>query len=308
MAHLTRSRRGELLKGVFAVLRRSSDGMQARDVLAALEQLVPPTPYEEGRYPSGVRRFEKVVRFQTVNAVKAGWLTKDKGLWTATEEGLAADAAHPDPAQFMEQAEALYAAWARRQASSPTVAASVKDGGMAEEEGLDEEDTSSITLETAIETAFAEITEYLNVMPPYAFQKLVAGLLRGMGYHVSWDAPPGPDGGVDVIAFSDPLGTEDPRIKVQVKREPSRKTDVVGLRAFMSVLNRGDVGVFVSLGGFTSSATAEARNSETRRITLVDTSDLFDLWVLHYAEIPESARRLLPLRPVYYLDRRDLGD
>jgi restriction system protein len=83
---------------------------------------------------------------------------------------------------------------------------------------------------------------------------------------------------------------------------------VVGLRAFMSVLNRGDVGVFVSLGGFTSSAIAEARNSETRRITLVDTSDLFDLWVSHYAEIPERARRLLPLKPVYYLDRRDLGD
>jgi restriction system protein len=308
MAHLTRRRRGELLKGAFAVLRKSPDGMQAREVLAALEQLVPPTPYEDGLYPSGVRRFEKVVRFQTVNAVKAGWLTKDKGLWMATEEGLAADAAHPDPAEFMEQAEALYAAWARRRTPKPAASITVADSGVAEDEEIDEEDDSSITLETAVETAFTEITEYLNAMPPYDFQKLVAGLFRGMGYHVSWDAPPGPDGGVDVIAFRDPLGTEDPRIKVQVKREPSRKTDVVGLRAFMSVLSRGDVGVFVSLGGFTSSATAEARNSETRRITLVDASDLFDLWVSHYAEIPENARRLLPLKPVYYLDRRDLGD
>lgn len=307
MAHLTRKRRGELLKGVFAVLRRSPDGLQARDVLATLEQIVPPTRYEQDFYPSGVRRFEKVVRFQTVNAVKAGWMTKDKGLWTATEEGLAADAAHADPAEFMEQAEALYAAWARRQAPKPSAAAP-EIVGVADDVEADEEDISSITLETAIETAFGEITDYLGAMPPYDFQKLVAGLLRGMGYHVSWDAPPGPDGGVDVIAFRDPLGTEDPRIKVQVKREPSRKTDVVGLRAFMSVLSHGDVGVFVSLGGFTSAATAEARNSETRRITLVDTSDLFDLWVAHYAQIPEGARRLLPLKPVYYLDRRDLGD
>jgi len=38
-----------------------------------------------------------------------------------------------------------------------------------------------------------------------------------MGYHVAWVAPPGPDGGVDVIAQSDPLGINGPRIKVQVK-------------------------------------------------------------------------------------------
>jgi len=306
MAHLTRRRRGELLKGVFAVLRDAPDGMQARDVLGALEQLVPPTPYEQDLYPSGFRRFEKVVRFQTVNAVKAGWMTKDKGLWTLTEDGLAAYAEHPDPADFMEEAEALYAAWARRhQTKTPTTTPTAIDDAEAE---ADDEDTSSVTLETAVETAFAEVTEYLNGMAPYDFQRLVAGLLSGMGYHVSWIAPPGPDGGVDVIAFSDPLGTDGPRIKVQVKREPSKKTDVTGLRAFMSVLNPGDVGVFVSLGGFTSTAAAEARQSETRRVTLIDTSELFDLWVAHYARLPDDARALLPLKPVYYLDRADLGD
>lgn len=301
MAHLTRTRRGELLKGVFAVLRQHPDGLQAKAVLASVEQLVPPTAYEQGIYANGVRRFEKVVRFQTVNAVKAGWMTKDKGLWTATDDGLAADAAAPDPEVFMEQAEARYRAWARRQ---PPKESSPSEPGVEDE---DEDDTSAVTLETAVETAFGEVTEYLNEMPPYDFQRLVAGLLSGMGYHVSWIAPPGPDGGVDVIAFSDPLGTEDPRIKVQVKREPSKKTDVTGLRAFMSVLNRGDVGVFVSLGGFTSTAAAEARNSETRRLTLIDTSELFDLWVKHYDRIPDRARALLPLRPVHYLDRGDLS-
>src|SRR5581483_1369220 len=35
---------------------------------------------------------------------------------------------------------------------------------------------------------------------------LVAALLRAMGYHVSWVAPPGPDRGVDIIARTDPLG------------------------------------------------------------------------------------------------------
>jgi predicted Mrr-cat superfamily restriction endonuclease len=36
-----------------------------------------------------------------------------------------------------------------------------------------------------------------------------------MDYYV---APPGPDGGIDLIAHTDPLGTTGPRIKVQVKR------------------------------------------------------------------------------------------
>jgi len=69
----------------------------------------------------------------------------------------------------------------------------------------------------------------------------------------------------------------------------------------MSQLNPGDVGVFVTLGGFTSDAESEARNSETRRITLIDRSDLFDLWVRHYDAIPAQDRQLLPLKPVYYL-------
>lgn len=43
-------------------------------------------------------------------------------------------------------------------------------------------------------------------------------------------------------------------------------------------------------------------------MTLIDTSGLFDLWVAHYARLPDDARALLPLRAVYYLDRDGLGD
>ncbi len=35
---------------------------------------------------------------------------------------------------------------------------------------------------------------------------------------------------------------------------------------------------------------------------LLDAKRLFDLWVEHYSKIPEAQRRLLPLRPVHYLD------
>jgi hypothetical protein len=40
--------------------------------------------------------------------------------------------------------------------------------------------------------------------------------------------------------------------------------------------------------------------------TTVDaTEQLFDLWVTHYEEIPDQDRRLLPLRPVYFLSAEE---
>jgi len=69
----------------------------------------------------------------------------------------------------------------------------------------------------------------------------------------------------------------------------------------MAMLGDTDVGLFVSTGGFTREAEEEARRQEKRRIMLLDLKRLFDLWTEHYAQIPEQQRRLLPLRPVFYL-------
>jgi restriction system protein len=292
-----KSRRGQRLRTVFEVLSEHPDGFAARQVLAAVEQRLPLNDHEQGQYDSGSRRFEKLTRFGTVNAVKAGWLLKDKGTWSLTEDGLAALEQYTDPTEFYTAAEAGYAAWAKQRAST---AAPIDELPEAVPEAPTAASTS-VTFEEAEETAFDEIRQHLATINPYDLQHLVAGLLRGMGYHVSWVSPPGKDRGVDVLAFRDPLGALNPRIKVQVKREQS-KTAAKDLRAFMSVLNPGDVGVFVTLGGFTSDAQSEARNSETRRITLIDLSDLVDLWVQHYSSIPTTERRLLPLRPVWFLD------
>jgi restriction system protein len=128
----------------------------------------------------------------------------------------------------------------------------------------------------------------------------VAALLRAMGYHVSWIAPPGKDGGIDILAASDPLGTKPPRIKVQVKRQ-SQSVDVDGLRSFMAVLGDGDVGIFVSIGGFTKNAADEARLQEKRKITLLNNEQLFDLWVEYYGKLRDEDRRRLPLKSVYLL-------
>lgn len=294
-APLDKKRRAELLHSVFDALEEHPEGIAARDALAAVENTLGLTEYEQENYPgTDLRRFEKTVRFQTINAVKAGWMFKEKGVWSTTEAGKEAYATYRDPEQFYDQARALYKAWAK---------ANKRSSGEASVDSVEEDAAQadgSITAEKAEETAAAEIWAYLAAINPYDFQELVAGLLQGMGYHINWVAPPGKDRGIDIVAFRDPLGAEQPRIKVQVKRE-KQKTDPKGLRAFMSVLGPNDVGVFVSLGGFTPEAELEARTAETKLVTLIDRNRLLDLWAEHYDQIPDERRALLPLRPVYYL-------
>ena len=297
MAEITLRRGGELVRGVFALLIEYPDGRPARDVLQALEAKVPPTPFEASSYPSSpdIRRYERIVRFQSIPAVKAGWLTKTKGTWSLTDDGRKAFKQFTDPEEFMRESVRLYKKWEKTQPDDSA------------EPQNDEKEISAATVsaEEAEERAWAEIEAHLAVMSPYDFQDLVAGLLRGMGYHVAWVSPPGADGGVDVIAHSDPLGINGPRIKVQVKRKAESKTGVDGIRSFMATLADGDVGLFVASGGFSKDAEQEARRQEKRRIMLVDLERLFDLWVEHYDTIPEEQRRLLPLKKVYFLAKEE---
>lgn len=290
MAEITSKRSGELIRGVFQILLQHPDGLPAKEVLRRLEQLVPPTEFENSTYPKHptVRRYEKIVRFRTIAPVKAGWLIKNKGTWSLTDEGRSAFQRFSDPEDFIRESWRLYKEW---KADQPV---DVPDDS--------EEDTSqaTTTLEESEEAAWSEIETHLMQMSPLDFQDLVAGLLRGMGYFVDWVSPPGPDHGIDIIAHSDPLGVEGPRIKVQVKRRTD-KVNVTDVRGFMALLGDSDVGLFVCAGGFTRDAEDEARRQEKRRIMLVDLKRLFDLWTEHYEKIPESQRRLLPLRPVYFL-------
>ncbi len=290
MAEITPQRLGQLLRGVFKILKSRPDGLPAKDVLSELQNLIPPTEFEASSYPSHptVRRYEKIARFATIGPVKAGWLQKDKGLWSLTEQGRKAYDQYADPETFYREAAKLYRQWKQQQPAT----------GEEPLEGQSEDTATAV--EEAEESAWSEIEEYLSDMSPYDFQKLVAGLLRGMGYHVVWVAPPGPDSGVDVLAQTDPLGISGPRIKVQVKRQQD-KASVQGLRSFMALLGSDDVGLFVCTGGFTKAAEDEARNQEKRRLMLVDLRRLFDLWVEHYPNIPDEHRRLFPLRPVYFL-------
>lgn len=297
MAEITRRRTGELLRKLFEVLIPVPDGLAASAAIERLGRAVTLSEYERGSYESGGIRFDKIVRFATIGPVKAGWLQKDRGRWSITEAGRRAYEKFQEPEAFYREAGKLYEEWRSSQPDSvPDPSSDVEDPTSSK--------AASVTFEQAEEQAWASIEAYLHEMNPYDFQELVAGLLRAMGYHVSWVAPPGRDGGIDILASPDPLGTRPPRIKVQVKRQ-QRSVDAEGLRSFMALLGDDDVGLFVSTGGFTRDAQEEARTQERRRVTLLDLDRLFDLWVEHYARLEDSARRRLPLKPIHFLAPRD---
>lgn len=295
MAEVTRKRTGELLRHAFDLLLQHPDGLPGRQVIDHIATKVTLSPYEAGSYDDGDRRFDTIIRYATIDCVKAGWMVKQHRRWTLTDEGRAAFQSLPDPEAFYKRAVQLYAEWKKgRETKGPEgTAPSESSGGAAA-------GPAAITFEQAEEQAWAEIERHLTSMPPYEFQDLVAALLRAMGYHVGWVAPPGKDGGVDILAYNDPLGTKPPRMKVQVKRQ-QQKVTVDGLRAFMAVVGADEVGVFVNTGGFTDDAKGEARAQHGRRVTLVDIERLVDLWTEHYARLDEAGRRRLPLQPIYFL-------
>ncbi len=289
MAEFTKERKGQIQREVLEVLRENPDGIQAKDVIATVANRLTLSDFEKSDYPNhpGVRRFDKSLRFLTIGPVKAGWLTKEKGIWSITDAGEKVLQKFSEPASLNAESSRLYYVWKKEQ----PIDVEIESG----------ETTDSTTLEEAEETSWAEIKGYLATMNPYDFQKLVAGLLKGMSYHVHWISPPGPDKGIDILAHTEPLGVEGPRIKVQVKRTPESEASAEVMRAFMSTLGDNDVGIFVASGGFTRDAEKEAREQEKRRLTLLDLEAMFDLWKEYYDESPEEERGLLPLRFVPYL-------
>jgi restriction system protein len=296
VAETNARRLGEIVQAVFAVLDTSVEPMRARDVIAAVKSKLSLSEFERGYYSSSheLMRFDKILRFATLGPVKAGWILKKDGLWSLTEDGRTAYRTIDDPEQLTREARRRYRQWRQSQAPS-------RDD-MSDDPDAQPEIVDGVDVEVAAERAWDQIEAYLSNMPPYKFQDLVAALLRAMGYFIAWKAEGGKDGGLDILAYSDPLGATGPRIKVQVKRLGSSKVNVEGLRSFLAILGTTDTGVYVSLSGFTADAGDTARAQDTRRVMLVDGPELVRLWTENASKIAETDRELLPLRPIFFLD------
>lgn len=294
MAGITKRRTGELLRKVSQILLDKEEGLHVREIFRKIQESTELSEFELGYYPSSPDspRFMYLIRFSTISMVKGGWLVKNKGIWTLTEEGKKAYHHFQDPEVYCLEVNRLYKEWEKSQPQEEPI-----------DEIPDDETPASatVTYEEAQEKSWDQIREYIKNLGPYEFQSLVADLLSAIGYQVDWIAPRGPDGGVDIIAFMDPLGAKSPRVKVQVKHQITTSINAAELRSFFSVIGNDNVGIFVSSGGFTKDAEIEARSQESRKVTLINLDKLFELWVKYYDQLSQDARQRLPIKPIYFL-------
>lgn len=129
--------------------------------------------------------------------------------------------------------------------------------------------------------------------------RLVAAVLKGQGFSSVHASPPGPDGGVDILAGSGPMGLDAPRLVAQVK---TGQAGVDELRALRGVVEnfRGDQGLLVAWGGFKGKVRAEAARSYfVARIW--DAEDLLEALFSVYDRLSDDVRSELPLQRVWAL-------
>jgi restriction system protein len=282
------------------VISESPNGcLPVKEVLKQVEERVALTDREKTLNNSGVLRWQTNLRFYTVDAVAAGWLVKRDRVWYITDEGR--KSLSLDPLTFIRTANEKY-----DELRGGSKAAREKAQAKGENEATGDEASAvqQALFEQSVEAAHEEIKDYINRMGAYPFQSFIAALLRGMGYYTPFVAPPGKDGGVDIVAYRDPIGSTPPRIKVQVKHR-EQKVTVSEVRELIGLLAKdGDVGLMVSSSGLTAYAEKEIRHAN-RHIEAMGINEIINLWEKHYDGMKEEDRQYLPLKRISFLDVQD---
>ena len=62
----------------------------------------------------------------------------------------------------------------------------------------------------------------------------------------------------------------------------------------------GDIGLFLSTGGFTNEAPSEAKSS-SRYVEIMDMKRFTDLWKIHSSDMSEEDKSRLPLSEIMFL-------
>lgn len=293
-------------KTLFATLNILKDAggqLPGKQVIDKIRDTIPLTDWEQQVYEkTGYVRWQSILHFYTIDAIKAGFLRKNKGVWYLTDEG--EKSIKLGPVKLLETASQLYRSWAAENKETKP-----KKGKEADEEPRELEEnktqTQKANLDLLEEQAIAGIKDYIKGKNAYEFQDIVAALLRAMNYHTPFISPKGKDGGLDIVAYSDPLGATAPRLKIQVKHRPDSSVPVDDIRSLTGLLNKdGDIGLFVTSGTFTSEAERSARESH-RHIKLLDIDNFIELWQEFYSKMTDEDKNKLPLHAIYFLGSND---
>lgn len=279
----------------FEILKEAGGELSSKEVMERIPSKVELSDREKERYEkSGYIRWQSILHFYSIDCKKAGFLRKQSGTWYLTEEG--EKSLELGAVELINTATRKYKEWDKQRKID--IESDLEEGPG---EITDIEKIQKANLDQYEEDAIGGITEFIRNKNPYEFQDIIAALLRAMGYSTPFVSPKGRDGGLDIIAFQDPLGAKAPRIKVQVKHRPDASISVDDIRSLTGLLNKdGDVGLFVTSGRFTSEAERFARDSHIH-VKLLNIDNFILLWKEYYNNLSDEEKNLLPLYPIYFL-------
>ncbi|MFZ4603343.1 MAG: restriction endonuclease [Caulobacterales bacterium] len=167
-------------------------------------------------------------------------------------------------------------------------AATADESVEADEYQTDIEDVANQQIISLIKTEFAG----------HALADLVAEILSVEGY-TTRVSPPGPDGGVDILAAGGTLGLGEDSVCVQVKSGdgPANHEVVLKLLGAMST-SQARTGLLVSIGGVNSVAQKELDKSFFK-LRLWQMPDLLKALFRAYGALSEETKARIPLKQIW---------
>lgn len=164
---------------------------------------------------------------------------------------------------------------------------------------IDEESVAETAMVTEQETRDF-ITKRLYKRTPDQFEEFVRDLLIAMGYFARTtkiNSQRHGDGGVDIIASKDELGFEPPVMKVECKRQIDAKHSRPDVQKLIGTLEGNEVGLFITLGTFSTEARILERSKPNLR--LIDGDTLANLTLAHYHNLNAKYNALIPLKQIF---------
>ena len=264
----------KILYEALKVLKENGGELSGKKVIELVGNRIELTDWEKERYEkTGNIRWQSMLHFYSIDAIKAGYLRKSKGIWYLTDEGNKAIKLGPE--KLFWSAREAYKNWEIKRVFSNEEA----DNGSQKN---DKQQVIEAEIDQLESQAIAQIEEYIRTLNPYEFQDLVAALFRGMGYFTPFVALRGKDNGIDIVAYKDPVGIEKPTIKIQCKHYPDNPIESQDVQKLKGTLAHDEeVGIFVTSGRFSEGAKREARNAKSH-IELIDFTRLVELWKQFY--------------------------
>lgn len=166
-------------------------------------------------------------------------------------------------------------------------------------EDVDEPELSPDIEEAALDQITSKIKEEFS---GHGLATLVTALLRAEGLHCE-QSPPGPDGGIDIVAGRGLLGLDD-LIVVQVKSGGQVGSSVVDQLHGVMSRHGAEKGLLVAWGGLSKPA-REALKANKIRVRVWQDTDVVEAVLANYEKLDSDIRSHLQLKRVWILTDGD---